>query len=79
MESDRVWIIVNCYCLIGLESEFIPAGQRPTCLHVDKDTAEKELLRLQRQHPLEQFVLFESIARAEQSEVNSEVYFVEGI
>jgi len=65
------WIIVD---LSGLTDEcwcdrryghVLPADDRPTFLHHDRDRAERELCRLTAAHPDGQFVLFQSIARGE--------------
>lgn len=40
----------------------IPQHRRPNIVHHDKDSAEKELARLARNHPGE-FVLFEAVSR----------------
>lgn len=43
----------------------LPARRCPTYLHLNRESAEKELLRLQGAHPDSEFVLLEMTARGE--------------
>lgn len=43
----------------------LPAGRGPTYLHLSRESAETELLRLQGAHPDSEFVLLEMTARGE--------------
>jgi len=40
----------------------IPPNRRPTMLQPDRETAEREALRLAREHPRGRFVVFEAVA-----------------
>jgi hypothetical protein len=77
---EPVYIIAN---LSSLEPRYptddentIPRDQRPSFVHQDRESAEKELLRLASTYPGE-FVLFESIATT--SKVLTRLGYVERI
>ncbi len=67
----KLWCIINVASLRSAEiHDYAPVGQKvldegfPRCFYVDKDVAEKELIRLQQRYGAGEFLLFESVAKA---------------
>lgn len=83
MSNEKYWIILN---VSGAENRpviptgmLIPDRHKPTVIQTDRDTAEREVLRLKECFPGFDFVLFESVAYASKSPVTPGVYHVEPI
>ena len=73
--NEKCWMIANLHCLSGLPGK-IPHNHRPKYVHDSKSSAEDELLRLQQNHPYDDFILFEAVATVRQVD---DVWFVEPI
>lgn len=82
---DKCWLIVNMDNLVdrpcgrGCWGHTIPERDRPSCIHHDKDTAERELLRLRSQRRQGLFVLFEAVAYAREQDTNPDIIEVNTI
>jgi len=66
--SDRRPVPPDC--------ELIARGKEPTCIHESKERAEGELLRLQKERPEGEFVLFEAVERALPTQSRHDVLLV---
>lgn len=66
--TERYWIIVNLDGGEGVSptswDAIIAERHRPKYMHGTRESAETELLRLKQASPLDEFVLFESVAYA---------------
>ena len=72
MAQDKFWMIADvselAYKDYGRRVN-IPANKAPKRIQPDLETAENELLRLQKRHPDGEFVLLEAVAVARQKQV----------
>ncbi len=65
MINTKCWVIINVDYLPEYRDGFlIPDVRQPSFIHLNKDRAEEELLRLKKTLP-GKFVLFEAVATAD--------------